>query len=71
MTDLAAAREQLEKAITRLEAALADRPSGDASVDEALSKARAEYRNLRKAADTVSQRIDGVLERLRATLGEG
>lgn len=73
MTDLAASREQLEKAVARLEAALAARPAGsaDPAVDKALEEARTEYRNLRKVADTVSRRIDGVLDRLRATLDEG
>ncbi|HSR55047.1 MAG TPA: hypothetical protein VLN73_02315 [Alphaproteobacteria bacterium] len=72
MNDLATAREQLEKAIERLEAALATKAGqGDvAGLDEALEQARGEYRNLREVADQVSERIDTVISRLRATLEE-
>ncbi|MDX1484052.1 MAG: hypothetical protein R3229_06190 [Alphaproteobacteria bacterium] len=72
MTDLRSARAQLEQAITRLEAALSAQTaaSEDAAADKVLEEARAEYRNLREAADNVSDRIDAIIVRLRATLGE-
>ncbi|MEE8213532.1 MAG: hypothetical protein V3R79_03005 [Alphaproteobacteria bacterium] len=72
MSDLTAAREQLEKAITRLESALSEQPggTGNAAVDKALQDARAEHQNLRAVAESVSGRIDDVIARLRATRGE-
>jgi hypothetical protein len=72
MEDLAAARQQLEKAVARLEAALAAR-AGEAdtgAVGEALEQARGEYENLRQVAEMVSGRIDRIIARLRATLEE-
>jgi hypothetical protein len=70
MNDLTAARDQLEKAIVRLEAALTAEPGGaaDASVEKAMKAARSEYDNLRAAADDVSNRIDDIIARLHATL---
>ncbi len=72
MSDLTAAREQLENAIARLESALSEQPggTGNAAVDKALQDARAEHQNLRAVAESVSGRIDDVIARLRATLGE-
>lgn len=72
MDDLAEAREQLEKAVARLEAALSARAAegGSGDFDVALAQARGEYRNLREVADVVSERIDTVIARLRATLEE-
>lgn len=72
MDDLASAREQLEKAVARLEAVLAVQPDADdsAALGHALEQARSEYRNLREVADTVSGRIDTIIARLRATLEE-
>ena len=72
MSDLAAAQEQLEKAIARLETALSEKPggTGNAAVDKALRDARADYQNLRVVAESVSGRIDEIITRLRATLGE-
>jgi len=72
MSDLTAAREQLEKAIEHLETALSIQPDGigNAAVDKALQDARADYENLRVMADSVSGRIDEVIARLRATLSE-
>lgn len=72
MSDLTAAREKLEKAIARLETALSEQPKGvgNAAVDKALEQARADYQNLRVVAESVSGRIDKVIARLRATLGE-
>ncbi len=72
MDDLASAREQLEKAVARLEAALAAK-TGEANtgqLDEALEQARGEYENLRQVAETVSGRIDSIIARLRATLDQ-
>ena len=70
MDDLVTAREQLEKAVQRLEAALSAKAAqGDsAALGEALEQARGEYQNLREVADQVSERIDTVIGRLRATL---
>jgi hypothetical protein len=70
MSDLTAAREQLEKAIARLETALSEQPegTGNAAVDKALQDARADYQNLRVVAESVSGRIDDIIVRLRATL---
>ena len=72
MSDLTAARDQLEKAIARLETALSEQPgdTGNAAVDKALQDARADYQNLREVAESVSGRIDDVIARLRVTLGE-
>jgi hypothetical protein len=70
MNDLTAAREQLEKAIVRLEAALTAQPGGatDPEVGEAMAAARSDYENLRQVADDVSGRIDDIIARLHATL---
>lgn len=72
MDDLAAAREQLEKAVARLETVLATQPKSEdgAALGQALEQARTEYRNLREATDVVSGRIDTIISRLRATLEE-
>ncbi|MDH3242305.1 MAG: hypothetical protein OEO83_16750 [Alphaproteobacteria bacterium] len=70
MEDLASAREQLEKAVARLETVLAVQPKADdgAALGQALEQARREYRNLREVTDVVSGRIDTIISRLRATL---
>ena len=70
MEDLASAREQLEKAVARLETVLAVQPKADdgAALGQALEQARREYRNLREVTDVVSGRIDTIFSRLRATL---
>ncbi len=70
MNDLTAAREQLEKAIMRLEAALTVEPgsAADPSVGKLIEAARSEYDNLRAVADDVSSRIDDIITRLRTTL---
>ncbi len=72
MDDLASAREQLEKAVARLEAALAAKTGevNTGQLDEALEQARGEYENLRQVAETVSGRIDSIIARLRATLDQ-
>jgi hypothetical protein len=70
MSDLATAREELELAITRLEAALSTR--GDAAVmEKALAEARAETERLRAAANTVSGRLDAAIGRLQMALEPG
>lgn len=74
MSDLIAAQEQMEKAITRLEAAVKSRGgngSADPDIHDALTSARADYENLRSVTDTVSNRLDAAINRLRATLDEG
>ena len=70
MNDLASAQEQLDKAIARLETALAAQSgeNADPAVAEALEQARADYKHLRTVADDVSSRIDDVIARLRTTL---
>lgn len=70
MNDLTVAREQLEKAIVRLETALTAAPGGavDPSVNKAMEAARSDYENLRAVADNVSSRIDDIIARLNATL---
>ncbi len=70
MDDLTVAREQLEKAIARLEVALSQQSgsTGNPVVDKALEDARANYQNLRVVAENVSGRIDSVIARLQATL---
>jgi cell division septum initiation protein DivIVA len=70
MSELATAREQLEQAISRLEQALATR-GDDAALERALADARAETKNLREIADTVSGRLDAAIGRLKATLETG
>jgi len=67
MSDLADARDELEKAIDRLEAVLARRGDG-AELQRALEDAQAETKRLRAAADTVRGRLDAAIGRLRATL---
>lgn len=70
MNDLSGARDELEKAIERLEQALARR--GDsAELQRALEQAQEETRRLRAAADTVSGRLDAAIGRLRSTLDSG
>ncbi len=70
MNDLTAAREQLEKAIERLEAALTAAPDGavDPAVGKAMEAARSDYENLRAVANDVSSRIDDIIARLHTTL---
>ncbi len=70
MDNLTVAREQLEKAIARLEVALSlqSESTGNPAVDKALQEARAEYQNLRVVAENVSGRIGTVIARLQATL---
>ena len=70
MSELATAREQLEQAISRLEKALATR-GDDAALERALADARAETKNLRQVADTVSGRLDAAIGRLKSTLETG
>ncbi|MGY9005337.1 MAG: hypothetical protein ACKVJQ_04445 [Alphaproteobacteria bacterium] len=79
MSDLIAAQEQMEKAIARLEAAVGSQSENnktnstdftDSVVDNALLGARADYENLRKVTDSVSERLDAVIDRLRSTLEE-
>jgi hypothetical protein len=76
MSDLIAAQEQMEKAIARLEAAVGSQSennetnSTNSVVDNALLGARADYENLRKVTDSVSERLDAVIDRLRSTLEE-
>jgi len=70
MSELATAREQLEQAIARLETALATR-ADSAELERALAEARAETRNLRRVADTVSGRLDAAIGRLKTTLETG
>jgi hypothetical protein len=70
MSELSNAREELEHAIDRMEAALARRGDGP-ELQRALEEAQQEARRLRAAADTVSGRLDQAIGRLRATLGEG
>jgi hypothetical protein len=67
MSDLVNARDELEKAIERLESVLARRGDG-AELQRALEDAQAETRRLRAAADTVRGRLDAAIGRLRATL---
>lgn len=67
MSDLAAARTQLEQAISRLESALAK--SGNPSeLARALAEARAETKRLREAVNSVDGRLDAAIGRLRAAL---
>jgi hypothetical protein len=70
MNDLTAAREQLEKAIARLEAALSAGPGGavDPAVGKAMEAARSDSENLRAVANDVSSRIDDIIARLHTTL---
>ena len=70
MSELATAREQLEQAISRLEKALSTR-GDDAALERALADARAETKNLRQVADTVSVRLDAAIGRLKSTLETG
>jgi hypothetical protein len=70
MNDLSSARDELEKAIGRLEQVLARR--GDSTeLQRALVEAQEETRRLRAAADTVSGRLDAAIGRLRTTLDSG
>ena len=78
MTRLEDARERLMNAVARLEAAARvtrastgdDRMHGKLteSLTEALQATQAEYASLRDLAGTVSERLDGTIDRLRAVL---
>lgn len=69
MEDLVKAREQLEKAIDRLEAALAAREGkSGADLEAALAGAQAEALRLREAADNVGTRLDAAIGRLQSVL---
>ena len=73
MNELATARDQLEHAIARLEAALAartDKDAGDPAVEQALSDAREDYARLLKVTDAVSHRLDAAIHRLRTALDQ-
>jgi len=79
MTRLEQAKERLEKAMIRLDAAArrsAAHASGDhaaeqlaESLTEALQATQAEYAALRDVTETVSNRLDAAIDRLRGTLG--
>ena len=62
----------LDKAVGRLEAALAKRDGIDRrerdALKSALSDARAEYARLAQAADSVSLRLDGAIGRLKLAM---
>jgi hypothetical protein len=80
MTRLEEARERLVNAVARLEAAVRVNlaAAGDERVHEKLSQSltealqatQAEYASLRDLSRTVSERLDGTIDRLRAVLEE-
>ncbi len=72
MSRLTDAIARLDKALSRLEAAAAKRDGVDRREREALktalSDARAEYARLAQAADSVSNRLDGAIGRLKLVM---
>lgn len=70
MSDLSAARAELEQAIDRLETALG-RTGNPADLARALAEARAETQRLREAANAVDGRLDAAIGRLKAALETG
>ncbi|MBI1777241.1 MAG: hypothetical protein HYR63_18035 [Proteobacteria bacterium] len=72
MSRLVPAIERLDKALLRLEAAIAKRDAIDRREREALktalADARAEYARLAQAADSVSNRLDGAIGRLKLVM---
>ncbi len=74
MSRLQTARDKLEKAVTRLEAALeqldtADGEGGDvAALKGELSAVRRDYAKLSKAADAVDDRLDKAIGQLKLVL---
>ena len=67
------ARDRLENAVARVEAALANRVSSvaaDPDPDAEIEQTRAENASLREANVVVSQRLDAVIDRLKTVLEE-
>lgn len=62
--------DRLEKAVSRLDAALAARDGAgpDPETERALEEARDENVRLRETADDLSRRLDGAIARLRTVL---
>ncbi len=73
MTVIGDARDRLQAAVARLEAAL-DRPDGsppqNGELADALEAARSDYHALKSSADSVAGRLDSMIARLRGLLGE-
>jgi hypothetical protein len=71
MTDLKAAQDRLEKALVRLETAVA-RPRGNGAADDALKgeldAARRHCAALEGRTGEVSQRLDDAIARIRTVL---
>ncbi len=64
------ALEHLAQAVSRLEAALDARGELDAALSAELDAARADQAALRQVVDTVSERLDGAIDRLQTALEE-
>jgi hypothetical protein len=62
MTELTDAAERLARAVARLETLAPHQDSTE------LTRLRAEYAALEHVTDTVSNRLDGAIERLKAAL---
>lgn len=73
MTAIQDAQTRLETALGRLERALDRKPvvGGDVpELERALAAAKADYADLKTRSDTVAERLDGTVARLRRLLGE-
>ncbi len=72
MNDLEAAKMRLEKAVARLEAAVKARAKSDGGENKRLAKAlensEAECAELHGVTETVSDRLDSAIGRLKAVL---
>ncbi len=73
MTSLQDAQTRLEAALARLERSLDRAPvpgAGDVrELERALAKARADYTDLKARSDSVADRLDETIARLRRLLG--
>lgn len=65
---LTEAQERLDRAIARLEKAVAGRANGGDALTRALAAVRDENRALREVNDAVGHRLDAAIDRLRQVL---
>jgi len=73
MTSIQDPQTRLDAALDRLERALDRKPAAGADVaalERALATAKADYVDLKSRSDTVAERLDETVARLRRLLGE-
>lgn len=69
MSQLEEAAKRLQAALDRLEHAVeTGAGSGDAALREALERARSENEALQDVAETVADRLDATIDRLKSSL---